>query len=168
MKNKGFTLIELLVVIAIIGLLATIVMVSLNSARAKARDAKRLADAKAIVVALALYYDKNGQYPNSDYGGCGGWDASGDGNGFLHALVTAGFLAADPSDPNINNSCANYRYYRYSAGGYGCDASRGAYFVFGVNDLETSGNPYSGSPGWSCPSRNWQGEFDWVIGEFEN
>lgn len=49
MKNqKGFTLIELLVVIAIIGLLSTMAVVSLNSARGKARDAKRVSDVKQL------------------------------------------------------------------------------------------------------------------------
>ena len=165
-NQKGFTLIELLVVIAIIGLLASIVMVSLNSARGKARDTRRLGDMKSIQLALAMYYDKNGAYPVSDYQGCGGWDAPGDGD-FIHYLVTDGELSADPKDPSSNYDCGNYCYYRYGAGDYGCDSARGAYFVLGVRDMETSGNPYPGSPGWSCPSRNWQGEFDWVTGSFE-
>ena len=60
-KNKaGFTLIELLVVIAIISLLASVVMASLNSARSKARDARRVSDVKQFQLALGLYYDKYG------------------------------------------------------------------------------------------------------------
>ena len=62
-RTKGFTLIELLVVIAIIGLLSSIVLASLSTARAKARDAQRLSDLTQIRNALALYYSTNGSYP---------------------------------------------------------------------------------------------------------
>jgi prepilin-type N-terminal cleavage/methylation domain-containing protein len=63
-KNKnGFTLIELLVVMAIIGLLASVVLVSLNSSRAKSRDAKRLADMKQMATAMELYFNTNNNYP---------------------------------------------------------------------------------------------------------
>lgn len=64
-NQKGFTLIELLVVIAIIGLLASVVLLALNSARQKSRDAKRLADVRQIASALELYYDTNNGYPTT-------------------------------------------------------------------------------------------------------
>ena len=55
MRNKkGFTLIELLVVIAIIALLSTLAVVSLNNARAKARDAKRISDVKQLSTLIEM------------------------------------------------------------------------------------------------------------------
>jgi prepilin-type N-terminal cleavage/methylation domain-containing protein len=64
--NKGFTLIELLVVIAIIGILSSVVLASLNSARAKARDSERLSTLKQISNALELYAsDHGGSYPST-------------------------------------------------------------------------------------------------------
>lgn len=63
-KKRGFTLIELLVVIAIIGILSAVVLASLNSARQKSRDAKRISDLKQLQLALELYYgDNNSVYP---------------------------------------------------------------------------------------------------------
>jgi prepilin-type N-terminal cleavage/methylation domain-containing protein len=62
-KKSGFTLVELLVVIAIIGLLSTIAVVSLSSARGKARDTKRIADVKQITTSLEQYYNDNNGYP---------------------------------------------------------------------------------------------------------
>jgi prepilin-type N-terminal cleavage/methylation domain-containing protein len=55
MKQKGFTLIELLVVISIIGLLASVVLVSLNGARNKARYSRVLADMAQIGKAAEMY-----------------------------------------------------------------------------------------------------------------
>ncbi len=63
MEKRGFTLIELLVVIAIIGVLSSVVLSSLNSVRAKARDATRQADINQIRLALELYRDNYGYYP---------------------------------------------------------------------------------------------------------
>ncbi|MFC1613364.1 type II secretion system protein [Patescibacteria group bacterium] len=62
-NKRGFTLIELLVVIAIIGLLSTLAVVSLNNARQKARDARRVSDIKQIQTALELFYNDKNLYP---------------------------------------------------------------------------------------------------------
>jgi len=84
-KNKrGFTLIELLVVIAIIGILSSVVLASLNSARLKARDARRVADLKQIQVALELYYDANTKYPDD------------------HAVLAPTYISKVPTDPQTN------------------------------------------------------------------
>ena len=70
MKNRGFTLIELLVVIAMIGILASVVMASLNSARVKARNARRNSDIKQLISAFNLGLEGSGSLPNS---GLGSW-----------------------------------------------------------------------------------------------
>jgi prepilin-type N-terminal cleavage/methylation domain-containing protein len=63
---RGFTLIELLVVIAIIGLLATIIAAPIQSARKKARDAKKIAELKSTELALEQYAESNqAQYPKT-------------------------------------------------------------------------------------------------------
>jgi len=59
----GFTLIELLVVIAIIGILSTLAVVSLGSARIRARDSKRVADMRSLQSALEVFYTDRGTYP---------------------------------------------------------------------------------------------------------
>ena len=62
-KNKGFTLIELLVVIAIIGILSSVVLASLNSARAKGADAAIKSNLNNVRAQAELVYDDaNGSY----------------------------------------------------------------------------------------------------------
>jgi prepilin-type N-terminal cleavage/methylation domain-containing protein len=106
-NQKGFTLIELLVVISIIGLLSTVVLGSLNSARAKSRDAKRLQDLVQMRTALELYaQDHGGQYPlNIDDGaestalgtsiGCSGYST---GDTVANGLVPT-YISKIPEDP---------------------------------------------------------------------
>ena len=65
-NSKAFTLIELLVVISIISLLATLAVASLNNARMKARNTKRVANLETLSKALELYYDDSDQYYNSN------------------------------------------------------------------------------------------------------
>ena len=81
-NRRGFTLIELLVVIAIIGILSSVVLASLNSARAKSRDAKRLSDIKSLQLALELYFDQNKKYSSS-----------------LAELVELEYIGQKPKDP---------------------------------------------------------------------
>jgi len=108
---RGFTLIELLVVIAIVGVLTSIVMVSLSAAKQKSRDARRVADIKTLQLALGLYYNDNVNYPTS-----------------LSALVP-GYLPVLPRDPNGAGTCTTssdvscYKYYGYRSGSGACNAS---------------------------------------------
>ncbi len=61
-KSKGFTLIELLVVISIIGLLSSVVLASVNTARSKARDSQRKQVLKQFATANELYFNTNSSY----------------------------------------------------------------------------------------------------------
>lgn len=106
MKGRGFTLIELLVVISIIGLLSSIVLTSLNTARLRASDARRKADMNTAITALALYYFDHGNYIEAG-SGCG---SGGNGNGWFNytypgypspaqCLVDGGYVGQEIIDP---------------------------------------------------------------------
>ncbi|MCR4280781.1 MAG: type II secretion system GspH family protein [Candidatus Kaiserbacteria bacterium] len=84
--ERGFTLIELLVVIAIIGILSTVVLTSLTTARKKGRDARRLEDLQQMSNAIAIAH--NGSYP-SNFSGTGS------------NCTTAGSIADTCSTPDM-------------------------------------------------------------------
>ncbi len=109
-KRAGFTLIELLVVIAIIGMLASVVMISLNSARSKARWAKMLTDFKQLNTAMELFYNKYGYYPcdvppTKDPGTGPVQPLEEDITCVTHGLVESGFMSKILTSP-----CANWQY----------------------------------------------------------
>jgi len=100
--NKGFTLIELLVVISIISLLSTVVLSSLDNARAKARDIERIQSLVQMRTALESYKADNGFYPIE---GDGDWKSfcyqNNDWNE-LTPLVSGGYISKLPLDPLAN------------------------------------------------------------------
>ena len=135
--KSGFTLIELLVVIAIIGLLATILLASLNQARQKGRDARRIGDIQSIKVAMELYYDAHQDYPAT---------TSGTFN-TPAVLQTEGFLSQMPTDPAGNTQ---YHYERCSATAYILAASLEQPNAVHSNDL--TADPTGCSATWPANS----------------
>lgn len=125
--ESGFTLIELLVVIAMVGMLSSVVLASLNTARAKARDVRRKADLVQIRTALQLYYDNSNSFVGTG-SGCG---YAGNGNGWFNyvggsypksiasCLVDAGVVPAEVIDPTggqVSTPTNGYSYMKYNCG----------------------------------------------------
>jgi type II secretion system protein G len=111
MNKKGFTLIELLVVIAIIGLLSTLAVVSLNNARQKSRDAKRVSDIKQIQTALELYFADQNAYPTAATAivlGSADYDTLSSTNGFGASAAGTTYMGLVPANQGPGGT--NYSY----------------------------------------------------------
>lgn len=168
LKQTGFTIVELLVVIVIIGILAAITIVSYTGVQASTRDSQRLSDMQTIIKGLEIYKLQNSIYPTSSYNGPGGWESSSiNPSQFLQGLKSGGLFSTVPVDPINSSTSVEYRYYRYPAGSHSCDSARGDFYVLGIIDMSSTAGASPKSPGWSCPGRNWQTEFEWVTGGFE-
>lgn len=99
--KKGFTLIELLIAMAILAILSTIGFGNFQTARIKARDAKRKADLTAVTKALEAYQNDHRTYPrgvNGQIMGCAGASACSWGSSFSDGTST--YMATLPSDTN--------------------------------------------------------------------
>ncbi len=104
--KKGFTLIELLVVVAIIGILASVVLASLNSARTKGSDAAVKANLSGVRAQAELYYDGTSSYDTI----CASATAGGIYNGVLAALRaanSAGTIGADMAVQTAGNGACH-------------------------------------------------------------
>jgi prepilin-type N-terminal cleavage/methylation domain-containing protein len=148
LRKRGFTLVELLVVISIIALLLSIVLASLNSARAKARDTRRMVDISQIQAAIEIFHINNGYYPGE--GNCTGpsgywctstcwcWDDLTQAGSYLYKdLKNEGLFTELPKDP-INNFNEGY-YYRYEPECH-IDSKAQSYYL--QAKLETTGLTY--------------------------
>lgn len=152
MKTKqGFTLIELLVVIAIIGLLSSVVLASLNSARAKARDAQRLSSLKSIATAIELYKSDTGNAPAYGSGTTSYGEITP--STILNVLVTGNYMSAIPTDP-VNTGTFKYRYCNRSTtntSGY-CNADSSSK-TFSIR-FQTETTTSLGAAGYYCLTSN--------------
>jgi len=146
---SGFTIIELLVVISVIALLSSVIFASLNNARSKARDARRMSDIKQIQLALELYFDVNGVYPstsnawksgttvcNSTYGSGNSYSGP---TGYIPNLAP-NYISVLPESPNVTtNKCYLYR-----------DSNSGKdykFLIWGAVENYSSTHPLK-DPGW--------------------
>lgn len=133
--NSGFTVLELLVVIAIIAVIASIALVSLNGARRKGRDARRVGDLNTLRKAIEIYVNTNGQLPGSS--GPGNCNGAGGCNStevppWIPGL-TDEYIAEAPVDP-LNGATYRYRYRSSGSDDYELDAPLEQDYHFGEND----------------------------------
>jgi len=163
-KDGGFTLIELLVVIAIIGILSSVVLASLNSARTKGRNIKATESIKQLMTGMMLYYDDYGKFPCHNYQ----TTTNGSNPNFLRPLTDQRYISSEV----FKNHKYPIEYQSISDSGPGC--GQFAYIGFYTEGATTgeitcpyglghshvlNGVPHCHQilphPMWGCPDPYW-------------
>ncbi|MEK7188917.1 MAG: type II secretion system protein [Patescibacteria group bacterium] len=145
-NHAGFTLIELLVVISIIGILSTLAVVSLNNARVKARDAKRVSDIRQVQTALELYAsDKNGYPAASDLAlGAGAGSSLSKDGGFAAAVLGTVYMGKVPANAQPGGASYVYNSYTSSAATTACSTAPCPWYRMTFTLEESTGDLVSG------------------------
>jgi prepilin-type N-terminal cleavage/methylation domain-containing protein len=104
-KNKGFTLIELLVVIAIIGILSSVVLASLNSARNKGADAAIKSNLANMRTQAELYYDANSGYSSATIADLPATGCTAATSVFLDATITSAIASIKSANGGTDPIC---------------------------------------------------------------
>ena len=128
--RRAFTLIELLVVIAIIGVLASVVMISLSSSQAKSRDTQRISDFDGLRQNLLVYRENEGHFPANPFSlerrmcffptpGISSISTEYDSPDCLKQLTDKGYVGSLPKNPKIvDTAWPEYFYYDFTGETY--------------------------------------------------
>jgi type II secretion system protein G len=159
-RQSGFTLIELLVVISIISLLSSIVLPSLNSARAKARDALRRSDLNQIQIALEMYRNDHGTYQVSGSGWLGGgqgWLSLENGNPYAISVTRVLYNEGYLSKPIMEDPVQSPGYMIYLCNGgqsYALSATLELPTAADIADIQTSCNGVGSNDTYTTYGKN--------------
>jgi len=120
-KGQGFTIVELLIVIVVIGILALLVITTYSGIQAKARNAKRESDIKALQTQIEAFFSQNGYYPSNTDMNSQAWLGTNMKSLDQNALI-------DPSSPTQSKTLATsagakqYSYAVTDSNGNSCEA----------------------------------------------